>query len=232
MLFHIHVRLGDPADQPLGGGMGRPYTLFVHRKALCEIYERQRVEMDSRSGDSFGSMPYVQVESSGLEGSENEDYAPLRATDNNPGPIPWSSWGPSNTRLFTADNRNATRWITTTAGQRGIICRSRPEITCNYIVLDFNPESLRRAETLPLDVRNRIRCFPHSESTCIRAEGMFKEPVIGELPFLVCASEGLYAWDGALIDEERVLGLEVRIWLKKEDSFDLFFFFCRWLMVV
>jgi hypothetical protein len=59
-----------------------------------------------------------------------------------------------------------------------------------------------------LDVSNRIQCFRHWEA--IQAEGLFKEPVIGELSFAICASEIFYAWDGALIDEDRVLGLEVR----------------------
>jgi hypothetical protein len=217
MLFHIHIQLGDPVAHQLqhGGDMRHTYTLFVHRKALCEVYERQRV-VETSGDDSFGSMPDVQVESSGLEevvvgSSENEnDDVPIRAnTDHNPISIPWSSWGPPVTRWFPADNSNATRWITTTAGQRAVICRSHPEIARRYIVLDFNPESLRRAETLSLDVRTRIKCFRHWES--IKAEGLFKEPVVGELPFVICASEDFFAWDGALIDEERVIGLEVCI---------------------
>ena len=181
MLFHIHIQLGDPvALQHLGGGMMHTYSLFVHRKALCDIYER---ETNNNSGNSSGG------------------------PDNNTISIPWSSWGPPITRWFPADNTNSTRWITTTAGQRGIICGSHPGIARQYIILDFNPESLRRAETLALDPSNRIQCFRHWEP--IQAEGLFKEPVIGELPFSICASEGFYAWDGALIDEERVLGLEV-----------------------
>ena len=185
LLFHIHVRLGDPvAHQQLGGDMVHNYTLFVHRKALCEIYERECVETDGSLMDSF-------------DGGDDSIS------------IPWSSWGPPVTRWFPADNTNSTRWITTTAGQRGIFCGSHPAIACQYIVLDFNSESLRRAETLSLDVSNRIQCFRHWEA--IQAEGLFKEPVIGELPFAICASESFYAWDGALIDEERVLGLEVRL---------------------
>ena len=172
MLFNIYVQPGD-------GDMRHTYTLFIHRKALCEIYERQCVETNR---DSFDSM-------------------------RNPIPIPWSSWGPPISRWFSADDSNATRWITTTAGQRGVFCGSHPAIACQYIVLDFNSESLRRAETLSLDVKTRIQCFRHWEA--IQAEGLFKEPVIGELPFVICASEGFYAWDGAMIDEERVLGLEV-----------------------
>jgi hypothetical protein len=177
MLFHIQVQLGD-------GVMRHTFTLFVHRKALCEIYERQCVGTNSGSGDSFGG------------------------TDNNSISIPWTSWGPPVTRWFPADSSNATRWITTTAGQRGVLCGSHPAVACQYIVLDFNSESLRQAETLSLDVSTRVQCFRRWEA--IQAEGLFKEPVIGELPFVVCASESFYAWDGALIDEERVLGLEVR----------------------
>ena len=184
MLFHIQVQLGDPvAHQQHGGGMIHTYTLFVHRKALCETYERQSVETNSKSEDSLGG------------------------ADDNSISIPWSSWGPPITRWFPADSTNSARWITTSAGQRGVFCGSHPAIACQYIVLDFNSESLRRAETLSLDASNRIQCFRHWDA--IQTEGLFKEPVIGELPFSICASEGFYAWDGALIDEERVLGLEV-----------------------
>ena len=198
MLFHIHVQLGDPvALQQLGGGMMHTYTFFVHRKALCEIYERECVEANNKSGDSLGG------------------------SDNNSISIPWSSWGPPITRWFPADNTNSTRWITTTAGQRGIICGTHPGIARQYIVLDFNPESLRRAEILSSDANNsnRIQCFRYWDP--IQAEGLFKEPVLGELPFSICASEGFYAWDGALIDEERVLGLEVC------NSIIIFLFFCQ-----
>ena len=185
MLFHIQVQLGDPEDhQQLIGDMIHTYTVFVHRKALCEIYERECAETNSKSVDSFGG------------------------ADNNSIPIPWSSWGPPITRWFPADGRNATRWITTTAGQRGVLCGSHPGVACQYVVLDFNPESLRRAKTLSLDVKNRIQCFRDWEA--LQAEGLFKEPVIGELPFVICASENYYTWDGAFLDEDRVLGLEVR----------------------
>ena len=196
ILFHIEVQLGDPvaAHQQHGGDIIPTYTFFIHRKALCEIYERQCVDTNSKSGDSSGG------------------------TDNNSMGIPWSSWGPPITRWFSADNHNATRWITTTAGQRGIFCGSHPALARRYIVMDFNPESLRRAETLSLDVRTRarIQCLRHWPA--IQVEGLFKEPVIGELPVVICASESFYAWDGASIDEERVLGLEVH-------TFDFFFFF-------
>jgi hypothetical protein len=186
MLFHIRIQPGDEIEH----GVGRTYTLFVHRKALCEIYERQCVERNNKS-------------------SKNEADVIIRGTDNNPISVPWSSWGPPVTRWFPADNRIASRWITTTAGQRGVICRSHPELARQYIVLDFNPESLRRAEILSSDPSTRVQCFRNYE--VMPAEGLFKEPVVGKLPFVICASEGSYAWDGAMIDEERVLGLEVHV---------------------
>ena len=288
MLFQIHVQLGaqqqqqhhdDDDDDDI---IRNSYSLFIHRKALYDIYERQCVEKNSKleSGDSaFGD---VQAEGSGLVddsekdsesndsglevedtgfgdlflsiveddydadydndddddesefplGSETEDDMLIRATDNDPIPIPWSSWGPPITRWVPTDNTSATQWITTTAGQRAIICRSQPEIARQYIVLDFNPASLRRAEALLSsssrdggddddDAIARIQCFRHGESTTIQPGRLFKEPVVGELPFVICASESIYAWDGAFIDEERVIGPVVRT----VHRFQLFFSF-------
>ena len=264
MIFHIYARLGDPAAHQLqldNDDLGT-YTLFVHRKSLCEVYERQCNGTNSKPEDSLGggSMPDVQVEGSGSEDSETKDSESKDSglededvsmfttaedededyeddddddydddesvggsgieddvlTDNDPIPIPWTSWGPPITRWFPADDSNATQWITTTAGQRGVMCRSHPELARQYVVLDFNPESLRRAEILALDPSTRVHCYRNHE--VMPADGLFKNPVVCKLPFVVCTSEGSYAWDGAMIDEERVLGLEVHV-------FDVLFFF-------
>lgn len=96
MLFQIDIQLlGDPVAHQLqhGDGMRHAFTLFVHwhrnLKALCEVYERQCVEMNSKSGDSFTGIPASDDE------SENEGDVLIRATDNNFTTMPWSSWGPS-----------------------------------------------------------------------------------------------------------------------------------------
>ena len=142
-------------------------------------------------------------------GSENEDDALTRATDNDPIPIHWSSWGPPIAHWFSTDI-SSTQWITTSAGQRAVFMKqSNPEMPRSYVVLDFNPESLRRLEMLPLDKRSRIQCFRHWED--IQVAGLFKHSLVGGLPFVAYTSENVYVWDGALMDEERVLGLEVYI---------------------
>ncbi|KAF8815658.1 hypothetical protein BYT27DRAFT_7238326 [Phlegmacium glaucopus] len=234
VLFHIHVQLGDPVihQQQHGGGLvfAYTYTLFVHRKALCEVYERHCAEMNSGLGESLGTPELsVQVEDSGFEDSEmdemiiddddsdgwesvvsdNGDDMAIRATDDDPIPIPWSSWGPPITRWLSADTMS-TRWITTTAGQRAVLCHSQDGV-CQYVVLDFNPENVRRVEkmleSLPLGAQSRLQSFRNLGG--VETEGIFKESIVSELPFVGCTSGGVHGWNGALMDEERVLGLMV-----------------------
>lgn len=58
--------------------------------------------------------------------------------------VAWVEWGPGVTRWFNSDSI-PTRWITTTAGQRCVlIADSAPDTGFPYVVLDFNPESVRR----------------------------------------------------------------------------------------
>lgn len=265
ILFHISVLLGDPVAHQLqhGGELIRhTYKLFVHRRALCEVYDRCCAEVNSKfsavrvedSGslefedpglNGFGSL--IQDEDSGLgligeddeemvvypeddvdeemvvdpeddddnwvsdDDSENEDDDVVRATDDDPIPLPWSSWGPPITRWFLADV-NSISWITTTVGQRGVLMgqpyRARRR---QYVILDFNPENLRRAEQKLLESGpispSRIQCVRNWQG--LQTEGVYKDPVIGDLPFVVCVSENLHAWNGVLIDEDRVLGLMV-----------------------
>ena len=234
ILFHIRVQLGDPMthQQQHGGELvfGYTYTLFVHRKALCEVYERQCGDMNSSVEESLG-IPDIpaQVEyNSGLEdemivddddsdgwesvGSDNGDDMAIRSTDNDPIPIPWSSWGPPITRWLPADT-SSTRWITTTAGQRAVLIGQSQHGVRQYVVLDFNPGNVRRVErmleSLPAGVESRLHSFRHMES--VETEGVFTDSIISELPFVGCTSEGVHPWNGALMDEERVLGLVVSI---------------------
>ena len=58
--------------------------------------------------------------------------------------IGWADWGPGITRWFNSDSI-PTRWITTTAGQRCVlISESAPETGFPFVVLNFNPESVRK----------------------------------------------------------------------------------------
>ena len=233
ILFHVRVQLGDPVthQQQYGGALvfGYTYTLFVHRKALCEVYERRSTY---RSEEPLGMLDIsVQVEDPAPEGSglgeiiddddgwesvgsENGGDAVLRGLYDDPTPIHWLSWGPPITRWFPADV-NSTRWITTTAGQRAVLIgHSQHEVGCEYIVLDFNPENVQRAEkeleSLPEGVESRLHCLRNIEG--VQTDGVFMEDmIVSELPFVVCTSEEVFPWDGALMDEERVVGLIVII---------------------
>ena len=249
MLFHIRVQLGDPLSHQLQHGgdfVGAfTYTFFIHRKALCEIYERECAARDSdlslhmedagleNSGlEDSGLEGSTSFEDSGLTGTvveeedDDEDWesvgsdtGAIRATDDDPIPIPWSSWGPAVSRWLPADI-NSSRWITTTAGQRAVlISQFHHDTGHQYVVLDFNPENLRRIEmklaSLPSDVKNRIVCLRNLED--LKTAGIFEDPVVSKLPFVICTSEKVHEWDGVLMDEERVLGVVSRV------SFLLFF---------
>jgi hypothetical protein len=49
------------------------------------------------------------------------------------------------------------------------------------------------------------------EDTVIAAGSMFKEDVRSSLPYVEVVTETEYEYDGVLIDEERILGLKVRL---------------------
>ena len=117
ILLHIRVHLEDPITHQLqrGGDLVFGYTsqLFIHRKALRTIYDRHRVGMNSKLGDALSIPDQVWLEDSALKQSgmededemvieddggwesvtENEDNV-VTATNDDPIPIPWSSWGP------------------------------------------------------------------------------------------------------------------------------------------
>ncbi|KDR77919.1 hypothetical protein GALMADRAFT_94412 [Galerina marginata CBS 339.88] len=53
--------------------------------------------------------------------------------------------------------------------------------------------------------RNRFWCVSDMEQ--VQPADVFAEPVAGALPYVACASEERYTFDGVLLDEERVIGL-------------------------
>lgn len=78
-------------------------------------------------------------------------YLPLRSTDPEddmpPLSVPWSVWGPNACRWLET-SFSASRWITTTCGQRYVTIEEeltddeRPH--CHVLVYDFNPYNVRR----------------------------------------------------------------------------------------
>jgi len=166
------------------------YKFFIHRKALLEICDQRRAKIEE-------SRFRVEDVNSGLSKLVIEDTTTIA--------IPWSSWGPPVTRWFYV---RSARWITNTAGQRGVLVHPTHR---QYVVLDFNPENLRRAEnklrSSSLTINNRIHCCRSWET--LQIDDVFQDPVLSKLPFVAYTLENAHAWDGALMDEERVLGLQV-----------------------
>jgi hypothetical protein len=129
-------------------------------------------------------------------------------------PIPWANWGPPVSRWLRTE-RVPTRWITTSTGQRYVqIDNGAWNQPAPIVIYDFNPlHSCRRANS-------------RRERLCGRGEedgedgdlgwyggdlGPFDEEVYSELPYGLVASERLFNYDSVLMDEERIIGMHVRV---------------------
>ena len=174
----------------------RPFTFFVHRRSLlAQIPQAQRACALFRS-------------------------APGAAA---PTLIPWSAWGTAATRWFEFDPASM-RWITTTAGQRAVTMEERTPTP--IIVRDFNPYAVRAAlareaaQGRPQECERDVqRQLPNGnwqvlkvEEDVIPAGTMFGEDVRSALPYIETVTQKKYRYEGVMMDEERILGLEVRSW--------------------
>ena len=171
----------------------RPFTFIVHRHALV------------------AHIPHAQ-----------RTCAPFRSA---PGAVstlvPWPEWGVSVTRWFESDPASI-RWITTTAGQRAVTMEERTPTP--IIVRDFNPYAVRDAlargaaqgrsnecdRGIQKQLPNGNRQVVKVAEDVIPAGTMFREDVRSALPYVETVTQTRYAYEGVLIDEERILGLEVR----------------------
>jgi hypothetical protein len=170
----------------------RPFTFIVHRRALIA-----QIPSAYRAYPPFCSIP-----------------EPLAAQ------VPWAAWGPDVTRWFEGDPASM-RWITTTAGQRAVTMEDGAPTP--IIVRDFNPYAVRSARARAAASDQSQRCnwselLPNGnrmmlkvEDTVLLAGSVFKEDVRSSLPYVEVATQAEYRYEGVLIDEERILGLKVRL---------------------
>jgi hypothetical protein len=130
---------------------------------------------------------------------------PDDATDIDIDEIPWDLWGPFLTRWLEAGFIPIS-WITTTCGQRCVfrLTRSRDEPS-GIGVLDFNPMSVKRA-ALGQGSRPILCIIEPGEIV----HTSFQEPVISGLPCACYVLSEMFNYDGLLMDEERLIGLDVR----------------------
>ncbi len=90
------------------------------------------------------------------------------------------------------------------------------------IVRDFNPYAVRAAlaaQERSQELECALKCayLPNgnrqtlkTEETVILAGTVFREHVWSTLPYIETVTQKRYRYEGVLIDEERILGLEVR----------------------
>lgn len=172
-----------------------PFTFIAHRSALLA-----HILPIQRACAPFRSVPGVE-----------------------PAGVPWPAWGVPATRWFESDPASI-RWITTTAGQRAVTMEEHAPTP--IIVRDFNPYAVRAAlareatqgrsqqqQQLP----NGNRKVVVVAEAVILAGSIFKKDVRSALPYIETVTQNMYMYEGVLIDEERILGLET----SKDDEIDI-----------
>ena len=85
---------------------------------------------------------------------------------------------------------------------------SEGDSTGSPMVLDeMDDELINSDEFLYFPTSNRVQVVTQPEQ--VEPADAFSEPVVGELPYVVSASQDKHMYDGVLLDEERVIGLFV-----------------------
>jgi hypothetical protein len=133
--------------------------------------------------------------------------------------VPWSAWGPATTRWFQTMPWGSLNLRT--AGQRAVALDYTMQTPIT--LRDFNPYAVRTARALATasgqsQQGNWSKQLPNGnsmslkvEDTVIAARSIFKEDVRSSLPYIEIVPKTEYEYDDILIDEERILGLKVRL---------------------
>lgn len=83
------------------------------------------------------------------------------------------------------------------------------DTTGSLMVLDETDEEMINSDQfLYIPTSNRVQVVDRPEQLVEPADA-FSEPVVGELPYAVSASQERYMYHGVLLDEERVIGIFV-----------------------
>jgi hypothetical protein len=179
-------------DPYIGIQMDRP-TLIVHRRALLA-----HIPTVHRACAPFCSTP---------------EPAPALVE------VPWPVWGPPVTRLFVG-NPTPMYYTATTAGQRAVMLDRRR--STQIIVRDFNPYAVRAARAMASEsgqsqegnwstlLPNGNRMSLKVEDSVLTAGSIFKEDVGSSLPYVEIMTQDKYQYDGVMMDDERILGFQVR----------------------
>lgn len=130
--------------------------------------------------------------------------------------VDWEAWGPPSTR-WIFDDAFHTPWITTTSGQREVFMRGEPSV---IVVRDYNPVAVRRAlwekEHGTFDEMEGRRSVVTNSEPLGAWSHVFKSDGSHALPYVEVESEDGYDYDGVLMDENHLLGLN-----RSEDAVSL-----------
>ncbi|KAM6497452.1 hypothetical protein JOM56_007925 [Amanita muscaria] len=133
-------------------------------------------------------------------------------------------WGPPISRWFQV---NGTPWIHQSTGQRYVFLDPDPRDESKFMigVADFNLHNVRRNADIMAQLRGgegednggngdngEGKEENDDELEILDHQGEFSEEVYMGLKCVVYHAPGEYAFDGVLMDGERVLGLKVSIW--------------------
>ncbi|KAH9051375.1 hypothetical protein EDB83DRAFT_2226136 [Lactarius deliciosus] len=133
--------------------------------------------------------------------------------------VPWEEWGPTETRFFVL--AMGFRWLRYVHGTRVVCPVLQPSGECRVEVLDFNvrasraPTAAEKLAALQLGIDltepvegSRLVCEPSVFPTA----GIFAKEVVTRLPYYSVPALGQHeSYVGYMIDEQRLLGLKVRM---------------------
>jgi len=133
--------------------------------------------------------------------------------------VPWSAWGAAATRWFKGE-RTSMSWITRTAGQRAVTMGD--SMPSPIIVRDFNPYAVRTA-CAPASASGKTQQgnwsmqLPNGNwmtvnvmESVLAAGPTFEEDVRSSLPYVEIVTQNKYHYEGVMIDDQRILGFNVR----------------------
>jgi hypothetical protein len=141
-----------------------------------------------------------------------------------PDPIPWQDWGPANTRWFSTQDMPS-YLITTTSGQRYV--QTTFDVESPIRLLDFNRFNVRRMSRFLQVSSPSAMIQPVTERSIFSERGVFVDEVWTSLPYVLYESKKLFIYDAVLMDQERILGLNVRFLLYHSPNFGIIQFAFR-----
>ncbi|KAK7047792.1 hypothetical protein VNI00_006120 [Paramarasmius palmivorus] len=138
-------------------------------------------------------------------------------------PVPWLAWAPPVAYCMDCGGDLPSRWITTTCGQRFVMLPTDDwelDVFGNrepapLVVYDFGKGSVKKVESEyeRLSLEDKLRytgpVVRRAMSLPEESAKIFADPIESYLPFVETRTEQTYGFDGALMDDERIIGIKL-----------------------